>query len=179
LRSAMSAQKRGGARRGAGRKRIFTDFQQWVIGGAVHNRMCRNTQRRFDRKTDEMIFEGNELAREIARLNAVDPDYTDDAADLVKTMKLRAEFRRRLKPITIEKQLAKISAERDYAFDVNLKGQKIPLPKKVADGIRSRVIRATGRLLRRKVFKVTDATVNDYLEKFRKMQAVPLDGDEV
>jgi hypothetical protein len=164
--------KRGGARPGAGRKHIFTDLQQWVIGGTVHNRMWRNTQRRFERKTDEMIFEDNNLALEIERLHAVPDEYK-------ATMELKAKFRRRIKQPALDAQLAKINDEWDYAFEVNLKGQKIPVPKKVTDGIRRRVIRAMGRLLRRKGFKVADATVNDYLEKFRKMQAVPLDGGDV
>jgi hypothetical protein len=165
LRGASMANKRGGARPGAGRRAKFTLLQEWAIGGKVDEHIKRRVLRRIHRAQDEAFYKGNLYKPLIDTLYAVSERYVaPPGASLDMRIALTKEYRSKIKPEVLRRHLLKVEIERKRAVRDYVPP---PLPAKTPDGIRDLAIRAMVRFLRRCGRRVPFETVNDFLEDYR------------
>jgi hypothetical protein len=164
--------KRGGARLGAGRPAKFTIWQEWEIGGKVDNHINRRTLRHIHRLRIGAFYatpHGKVYKDYIADVNAVPDEYVaPPRAKREEQIELTKKFRKRIDRNKLSRHLTKIGMARDRGIKETVPPRP---PAKTPDGFRDLAIRAMVRLLRRNGHTVPFKTVEDYLERFRMMQA--------
>jgi len=172
----MPKSKRGGARSRAGRRSKFTILQEWTIGGKLDEHIKRRTLRRIYRKADEAdaTAPGQLYKKYVADLNEVDGRYVAPPGAARETqLALTKKFRGKIDRNALRRHLLRIGMAAERA---NKEYVPPRLPAKTPDGIRDLAIRAMVRLLRRLDRNVPYDTVEDYLERYRKVK-VRIDAD--
>ena len=163
--------KRGGKRPGAGRRPRFSVEEELVVGGMVDGHIKRRTRRVIDRLRDEAdaTAHGRWYKKFVADLNEVDPRYIAPPGAARETQfALTKKFRSKIDRKALQRQFHKIRMAAERA---NKEYVPPRLPAKTPDGIRDLAIRAMVRLLRRLDHNVPYDTVEDYLERYRRVQA--------
>jgi hypothetical protein len=162
--------KRGGKRPGAGRRPRFNVEEELVIGGMVDGHIKLRTRRVIDRLNDEAdaTAHGRVYKRLVADLNTVDAKYVaPPGAGREAQFALTKQFRGKIDRNALRRQLLRIEMAAERA---NKEYVPPRLPAKTPDGIRDLAIRAMVRLLRRLDHNVPYDTVEDYLERYRKVK---------
>jgi hypothetical protein len=168
--------KRGGKRPGAGRRPKFSVEEEWIIGGMVDGHIKRRKRRVTNQLFDEAdaTAYGQLYKKLVADLNAVDSRYVaPPGASRETQFALTKKFRGKIDRDVLRRQFLKIEKAAERA---NKEYVPPRLPAKTPDGFRDLAIRAMVRLLRRLDHNVPYDTVEDYLERYRKVKA-RLDAD--
>jgi hypothetical protein len=158
LRGAMPKNKRGGARKGAGRKQVLTDVQRMRLGVAIQRRLCRKSYAIFRQSLYADLLE-DYIPQQWAKLWAIPP------ADRARVAALPRDD-----PKGLDALLSDIRTDIEKGV---LQGRRyFHAPRMAANGIRAPIICSVAKAAsRRWRIEVTDRMAEKCLKEFRRIIA--------